>query len=89
MRIKRDRTPVDLKGALVVAHFAENRAEAGQRPEMAGLKRQRLLDVGERPSVVLLQVIDRGARVPAFDIAGLQRQDAIEIVEGKAGSSCP
>ena len=55
---------------------------------------QHLPDVFERVSVVVLQIIQRGAPVPGFDIVGPELDDGIErgnvdvTTEATAGVGC-
>ena len=48
---------------------------------MARLARQHFADVGQRAAVIVLQIVDRGALVPGFDIVRLDLDDGVEKLD--------
>jgi len=78
MRVDRERFAEGFQRALVVADLLHDHAETGERAEMPGLAGQHLLDVLHRMGVVVLQVIEGRAPVPALDIVGAQLYHRIE-----------
>src|SRR6266568_7676501 len=53
---------------LVVAELLEDHAQAGQRPEMAWLALEHLLDVGDRSVEIPLHIINGRTPVPGLDV---------------------
>src|SRR5262245_49250680 len=64
MRIDRKRLAEGIERALVVADILHDHAKACESAEMAGLANQDLLDIGERASVIVLQIVERRAPIP-------------------------
>ena len=74
---------------LLLAEFLHDHAEAGERAEMARLARQHLADVGERPAVIFVHEVERGAPVPGLDIVGLELDDGVEQLDREIEIPCP
>src|ERR1700733_13733976 len=83
VRVDGERLAIGFERVLVVADVLQNKAEAGQRPEVPRLLRQDLAQIGERVAVVLLEIIDGGAPVPGFDVIRLDRNHGVEKFYGK------
>src|SRR6516165_634028 len=83
MRIDGKRAAVGFERVLVVAELLQDQTQSRQRTEMARLARQHLAQVGERMGDIVLEEVDGGALVPGFDIAGVDRDDGIEKLDGE------
>ena len=75
--------PEGLQRARPVAQFLKHGAQLRQRREMARLKRQRALQIGQRRTEIAVRIEGHGAQIPAGGkvgrVVGQRRQDVIMI----------
>src|SRR5580704_247733 len=78
MRVDRQRFAIGFERVLVVADVLQDEAEARPGAEVARLERQHLADVGKRMAVIVLQIVDRGALVPGFNVFRVDGDDGAQ-----------
>src|SRR5215831_8170414 len=54
---------------------------------MAGLERERMVEVAQALRVAALQVVERSALVPRLGVAGMQRDEALQDPLGRGARS--